>query len=96
MQIYHYHETTGVYLGTSEAMRDPLDADNFIIPACATPKKPRAPKEGNQSRFTGEKWISEKIPEPEPEFTPPPPPPPPVAPDSEEPSREGEPEEGNQ
>ncbi|MDQ7987293.1 tail fiber assembly protein [Pseudomonas sp. G34] len=38
--IYNYNPATGELLGTSQADPDPLDADNWLIPAWATTTEP--------------------------------------------------------
>ncbi|MCW3482123.1 hypothetical protein OL229_21615 [Neisseriaceae bacterium JH1-16] len=40
LPIYHYHPTTGEYLGSSLADPDPLQPDAFLIPHGATPDAP--------------------------------------------------------
>jgi len=40
MKIYHYNEQ-GEFTGESKAEQNPLDADDFLIPANATASKPR-------------------------------------------------------
>lgn len=42
MDIYHYHPTTGEYLGAGKADQDPLEPDNWLVPGFATTAKPPA------------------------------------------------------
>ena len=46
MVIYHYHPETGELLGTGGADENPLDAENPLVPAFATPTAPPAPGHG--------------------------------------------------
>lgn len=40
MEIHHYHPETGEWLSTGAADVSPLDADEFLVPAYATPDAP--------------------------------------------------------
>lgn len=56
MDIYHYHSVTGEYLGTSQAMPDPLEPGRFLIPAHATEIAPPAAGEHEVSVFEDGAW----------------------------------------
>lgn len=56
MQIYHYHPVTNEYLGAGVADPDPLDKDNWLVPAHATEKEPPT-LSGNQAAvFNDSEW----------------------------------------
>lgn len=57
MQIYHYDETTHAYLGSSQAMADPMEPGRWLIPAWATTVEPGEEIEGMEQVFTGTEWI---------------------------------------
>ena len=70
MLIYHYNQETQVFLGTTEALLDPLGSiaegkDVYLIPAHATTKKPPDLSEGHIAKYINREWILEPIPEPE-------------------------------
>lgn len=56
LTIYNYHPSSGVFLSEGEAERDQLDADNWLIPANATDKKPPKQKTGYALVFKNSKW----------------------------------------
>lgn len=46
MKIYHYHSKTKEFIGTGEADKDPMDANNWLIPAHACTEEPLENKDG--------------------------------------------------
>lgn len=55
MKIYNYDGTTGEFLNTTDAIQDPLDDTNFLIPAYATTVAP--PKlSGKVAVFNNGSW----------------------------------------
>jgi hypothetical protein len=82
MKLYHYHETTGVFLWSDNARLDPLEtelrgAPVFIIPALATKIAPPSETPENHIAFfdfedATPQWKFVEIaqPEPEPELPP--------------------------
>lgn len=56
LKIYNYHPSSGVFLSEGEAEQDQLDADNWLIPANATDKKPPKQKSGHALVFKNNKW----------------------------------------
>ena len=68
--IYHYNETSGAYLGASEARESPLEPGIWLIPAKATTTAPPAEVDPFSLVWDGKAWKAapepEPIPEPEP------------------------------
>lgn len=56
LKIYNYHPSSGVFLSEAEAEQDQLDADNWLIPAHATDKKPPKQKKGHALIFKSNEW----------------------------------------
>ena len=56
MKIYHYHPTTGEYIGEGMADKDPLEENNWLIPAHATHIAPPPQAEGKSITFDGAEW----------------------------------------
>lgn len=56
LRVYNYHPLSGVFLFEGEADKDQLDADNWLIPANATDKKPPKQKSGYALAFKNDKW----------------------------------------
>jgi hypothetical protein len=56
MKIYNYSNTTKEYIYESIADKDPLDEDNFLIPAHATIVPPLDYKEGFVGVWNDAKW----------------------------------------
>ncbi|YCH19838.1 tail fiber assembly protein [Pseudomonas sp. D1-3] len=54
--IYHYSGVTGELLGSGVADPDPMDADNWLIPANATITEPPALQAGHTARWLGQTW----------------------------------------
>jgi len=65
MHIYHYDETTGAYLGSSQAMADPMEPGRWLIPAWATPVEAGEEIEGMAQVFNGTEWVYRDLPQPE-------------------------------
>lgn len=60
MQIYNYHPETLELIEGAEpsfADKDPEDAENWLIPACATAIAPPAPQEGKIRCFIDGAWA---------------------------------------
>jgi hypothetical protein len=55
MNIYHYSEKNGEYLGVSEAKLDPI-GQNPMIPANATDQEPPTPDAKQAARWNGSAW----------------------------------------
>ena len=64
MIIHHYHPTSLVYLGSGFADPDPLDEDNWLIPAHATTFEPPEEKSGFTRNFFDGGWTYREIPAP--------------------------------
>lgn len=54
---YSYNRETGEYWGETTADPDPLVADNWLVPAQATLKKPPAKTTSKTPVFANEKWT---------------------------------------
>lgn len=67
MKIYNYHPETLELVGESVADIDPLQADNWLIPAHATNEKPPKEKAGFTRHFENAEWVYREIPQPAPE-----------------------------
>lgn len=65
MDIYHYGQHTGVYLGGSQAQPDPMEPGRWLIPAWATPVAPGEEIEGMEQVFNGTEWVYRDLPQPE-------------------------------
>ena len=66
MRIYHYRKESGRYLGSSIAEVDPLDSNNFLIPANATTVAPMTVKVGFDAFFINGKWVEMELVDPQP------------------------------
>jgi hypothetical protein len=67
MFVYHFHPSTGDYLGFSPADMSPLEEGVFLIPAHATAVVPPEFNAASQTcRFADNSWTVAAIPEPEP------------------------------
>ena len=55
MTIYNYDQN-GIFTSIGEADQDPLDTNNWLIPANATTIEPLTNKKGFAVRFTGVGW----------------------------------------
>ena len=71
MNIYHFHPSTGVFLGQGEADADPLTEGQYLLPAHSTTIAPPSVAIGFFPAFDGVAWQAVAEPEP----APPPPPP---------------------
>jgi hypothetical protein len=58
MNIYHYHHTTGRFLGTGQADLDPLNAGEYLFPAYSTEELPPTPLEGFYTKFENGVWSN--------------------------------------
>ncbi|MCD1265529.1 hypothetical protein [Shinella sumterensis] len=56
MNVYHFHHSTGEYLGSSEPDADPLDPGNVLVPAFATLAEPLEPAAGFAIVFVDDEW----------------------------------------
>lgn len=56
MLVYNYDPITFEYTSSEEAGKNPLKADEPIIPSCATIIKPLKPKDKNAIVWIGNKW----------------------------------------
>lgn len=65
MDIYHYSEATGVYLGRSKAQADPMEPGRWLIPAWATSVAAGEEIEGMEQVFNGTEWVYRDLPQPE-------------------------------
>lgn len=57
MQIFHYDQSTGEYLGSALADESPLEDGVFHVPAFATETAPPAPEAGKARVFAGDEWT---------------------------------------
>lgn len=64
MKVYHYHQDTGVFLGSSDAERSPLEPGVFLIPAYATAAGIPSVPAGSRAVFRNGAWEIESIPTP--------------------------------
>jgi len=65
MEIYHYHPSTGFYLGRGHADPSPAEPGAFIIPAFATEDPPPGYNVDTQfCRFVDGDWLVNDIPDP--------------------------------
>jgi hypothetical protein len=71
MNIYHFHPTTGVYLGQGGADTDPLDTGNWLYPANSTLTPPPTVGGGFVTKFENGAWQTAALPAPEPVPVPP-------------------------
>ena len=60
MQIYHYHQSTGEYLGEGTADESPLEPGVYLVPAHATTTAPPTAMAGNVRVWRGE-WQFEDV-----------------------------------
>lgn len=56
MKIYHYHPDTGEFVGASEARKDPLEKDRYLIPANATEVAPPDVGKNQVAAFIDGAW----------------------------------------
>ncbi|MGB0695359.1 MAG: hypothetical protein ACPGOY_06890 [Rhodospirillaceae bacterium] len=64
MDLYFFDQE-GVYIGTSEARRSPLEPTVWLVPPNATKDVPPEIPEGSRARWDGLRWLVEPIPVPE-------------------------------
>ena len=60
MIIHNYDRDTGEYVSSEEALINPENPQEPLIPAFATEKRPIA-KEGYTRKFNGKNWFYEEI-----------------------------------
>ena len=72
MKIYHYHPDTGNFAGIGIADQDPLDKNNYLIPAYSTTEAPHEVADGHFIRFVDGVWQLVAFPAPVVEEPPPP------------------------
>lgn len=60
MLLYHYAKEDGRLVGTTEARRDPLDKDRFLVPAYCTELPPPDSPEGFLPLFASGAWSIQK------------------------------------
>ena len=70
MQIYHYHQSTGEYLGVGMADPSPLEPGEFLIPAHATTVAAPSPIDGKNRVWDGSSWGYQDVPMDEPTLDP--------------------------
>jgi len=56
MKIYNYNNKTGEYQNSTQAHKNPLNKDKFLIPACATTTSPPQIQDGKVRVFNNNKW----------------------------------------
>lgn len=56
MKIFHYSNDTGEYFGEGVADINPVDTDDYIIPAFSTTIEPPVKQDGFTAVFDGEQW----------------------------------------
>jgi len=66
MRVYQYSETTGEYLGEVFLQPSPFKKGEFLKKPYTTELEPVL-EQGKITKFDGEKWVLENLPEPEPE-----------------------------
>ena len=64
MKIYHFSPVSGLLMGEGVADQDPLDPDNWLVPAFATPMAPLAAADGKTVNFINGAWGYVEIPPP--------------------------------
>ena len=64
MNVYQT-DAFGYFAGVTSADQDPLDLDNWLIPAGCVEVEPPALKDGFLIVWSGSEWSYEAIPEPE-------------------------------
>lgn len=67
MYVFHYHPTTGIYLGSSEAFESPLEPNVYLVPAHSTMTAPPDAPAGKIVVWDGSQWVLS--PEPTQELT---------------------------
>ena len=61
MRIFNFHPYTDEYLGESVADQDPLDKDNWLVPAYATTIEPPVQQDGKIRVFVNGVWCYSDI-----------------------------------
>ena len=62
MQIYHYHQTTGEFLGVGTADESPLEPGEYLVPANATTTAPPTAMAGKVRVWRGGAWVYQSVP----------------------------------
>tara|TARA_R110000787_G_C13320102_1_gene436370 strand:- start:31 stop:423 length:393 start_codon:yes stop_codon:yes gene_type:complete len=67
--IVYQTDIGGVFIGTTTADQDPLDSNNWLIPAGCLETKPPTITDSQIAKWNGSGWVIKNIPvvEPEPE-----------------------------
>ena len=68
MNVYQT-DLNGVFVGTTKADQDPLDSNNWLIPAGCVQTAPPTITDSQLAKWDGSSWVVENIPvaEPDPE-----------------------------
>tara|TARA_R110000772_G_scaffold28010_1_gene70904 strand:- start:58 stop:453 length:396 start_codon:yes stop_codon:yes gene_type:complete len=70
MNVYQ-RDLNGVYVGTTTADQDPMDSNNWLIPAGCVETAPPTITDSQLAKWNGTEWVVEDIPavesDPEPE-----------------------------
>lgn len=69
MNVYQTNDS-GYFVGVTSADQDPLDPNNWLMPAGCVEIEPPAGKEGFLLLWSGSEWSHEAIPAPKPEPAP--------------------------
>lgn len=64
LPIWHIDRETGALLAPGLARPDPLDPDNWLVPASATSTAPPALAAGEEAAFVAGAWVKRKKPAP--------------------------------
>lgn len=67
MKVYHYHHSTGVFLGESLADESPLEPGVYLVPANSTNMEPPEVEAGEYVEWDGEEWAVKVMPDSEPD-----------------------------
>jgi len=66
MNVYQT-DISGVFVGTTTADQDPMDANNMLIPSGCVETAPPSTSENQIARWDGSAWAVEDAPTPDPE-----------------------------
>lgn len=70
MEIHHYHQETGAYVGSGTADSDPMEPGRWLIPANATTEAPLIPAAHQFAAWNGSAWELRDKPPQQPEPAP--------------------------